>query len=305
MSKVDFLCLRNLSREEIERVLARSADYKRSRKNNNEQRVLDKKAVALVFEKPSLRTRVSFEIAIQELGWVMSFLENRHVQLGKREAFLDMAKTLERYVDVLVLRTYSHSVQEKVADAISIPVINALSESFHPCQIIADLLTIKEVLGHIDGSTIAFVGDGNNIARTMLEVCTLFDVDLRLVSPRLFFPDHEFLEDIHKNLKGSLLLTESMEEALKDADIVYTDIWVSMGKEEERDLRKRIFLHYQLNSQTIKLARLTAKVMHCLPAVRGEEVTSEVLDGEHSIVFEQAENRLHTAKALLEFITQK
>jgi ornithine carbamoyltransferase len=300
-TKRDYLTLRGLSRQELDMLLDRSLRFKELRRRVRRDDVLAGKAVAMVFEKPSLRTRVSFEIAVQELGGIVSFLEEGQVQPGKREAFLDMARTLERYADGLVLRTFSHAIQERVAQAVQIPVINALSESSHPCQGLADLLTIKEALGALDGVKLAFLGDGNNVAKTLMEACCRYRIDFRLASPKAFFPDSEFLESLKPEMAGTMVLTESLEEALEGADIVYTDVWVSMGKEPEKELRRRIFLKYQLNLKTLRLAKPNAKVMHCLPAVRGEEITSEVLDSPFSIVFDQAENRLHTTKALLEF----
>lgn len=301
-AKRDCLTLRSLSRPEIDDLLKRSALFKESRKTSRVKPILQGKALALVFEKPSLRTRVSFEIAIQELGGIVTFLEERQVQPGRREAFLDMARTLERYVDGVALRTFSHGVQERVAQAIGIPVINALSEMSHPCQGLADLLTIQEALGFVDGVKLAFLGDGNNVAKTLMEACCRYRIDFRLAAPKAFYPDGEFLEGLKPEMVGTLTLTESLEEALQGADIVYTDVWVSMGKESEKDLRRKIFLKYQLNSRTLRLAKKGAKVLHCLPAIRGEEITSEVLDSPQAIVFDQAENRLHTTKALLEFL---
>lgn len=301
-TKRDCLTLRSLSRPEIDDLLKRSAVFKESRKLSRIEPVLQGKALALVFEKPSLRTRVSFEIAIKELGGIMTFLEDRQVQPGRREAFLDMARTLERYVDGIVLRTFSHGVQERLAQVIRIPVINALSDISHPCQGLADLLTIQEALGRVDGVKLAFLGDSNNVAKTLMEACCRYRIDLRLAAPKAYFPDGEFLEGLKPEMVGSITLTESLEEALQGADIVYTDVWVSMGKESERDLRRKTFLKYQLNLRTLRLAKKEAKVMHCLPAIRGEEIAPEVLDSPQAIVFDQAENRLHTTKALLEFL---
>ena len=264
--------------------------------------LLDRKILALVFEKPSLRTRVSFEIAMQQLGGHCIYLSPGEVGLGKRESVADVAQVLSRYVDAIAARTFSHQTLEILASYSNVPVINALSDLEHPCQALADLLTIYEKKGELQGLTLAFVGDGNNVAHSLLLAASLMGMNFRIASPSGYTIQEGILrlaQEYATSSGAEILCTEQPQLAVSGADIVYTDVWASMGQEAKAQERRQIFASYQVNSELLSLAKADAILMHPLPAHRGEEVAEGILDSPQSVVFDQAENRMHLQKALL------
>lgn len=263
---------------------------------------LSGKTLALLFEKPSLRTRVSFEVAMRQLGGQTIYLSPAEVGLGKRESVPDVARVLSRYVDAIVVRTFSHQTLETLAGSSSVPVINALSDLEHPCQALADLFTIYEKKGELNGLTLAYIGAGNNVAHSLLLAAALAGMNFRIASPGGYQIQDEILHLAEKYAVGSgaeIFCTEQPHLAVSQADVVYTDAWTSMGQEAEAQERRRIFADYQVNGELLSLAKEDAIVMHCLPAHRGEEVAEGILDSPASVVFDQAENRMHLQKALL------
>lgn len=288
----DFLSIKDLTRNEIEELFGFAAGLKLSRKTHDKP--LNNKTLGLVFEKPSNRTRVSFEVGMFELGGNTIYLGSDEIELGKREAIKDAARVLSRYLDAMVIRTFSHDRLLEMAQHSSVPVINGLTDLLHPCQALSDLFTIKEKKGLKD-VTLAFVGDGNNVLNSLLYGCSKLGVKINVACPKGYEPD----KDILKNAGAFAELFNSALKAVEGADIVYTDVWASMGQEKEQKKRSRIFKPFQVNSKLLSLAKRNAVVMHCLPAHRGEEITDDVLDSRQSIVIDQAENRLHLQKAIL------
>lgn len=281
----NFLSITDLSREEIIDILDTAA----TQKHQVNSELLKHKNIALLFEKQSLRTKASFETGIHELGANTSyFSETECGRLGERESIKDHAKVLSSYFDAIVARVYEHKALEKLAAAATVPVINALSDKEHPCQILADLLTIREKLGTLEGIKLVFLGDGNNVALSMALAAEILGFEFVLVGPEKYFLEYDQVKQ-----------TEDLDAALTSADVVYSDTWISMGNETETAEREAAFLPYQLNADTLKKANLEALVMHCLPAHRGLEITADVIDGPQSVVFEQAANRLPVQKALL------
>jgi ornithine carbamoyltransferase len=257
---------------------------------------------ALIFEKPSLRTRVTFEVAMRQLGGSALYLGPTDIGLGTRETVPDVARNLSRWVDCIIARVFEHDKITGLAGNATVPVINALSDSFHPCQALADLLTVKEHSGVIKGVTIAWTGDGNNVCNSLMLGCAMAGADCRVATPRGFEPDRAVVEKAQGFARESgagLTLTNDPAEAATGADYIYTDVWASMGQEGEALQRAKIFRPFQLNAELLKQAKPGAKVLHCLPAHRGDEITGDVLDGPQSIVLDQAENRLHAQRALL------
>jgi len=267
-----------------------------------EERPLLQKTVALLFEKPSLRTRVSFEVAVQELGGSITDLANMGRKFGVDEDAADIARVLSRYVDGVVVRTFSHTALETLAKKSTVPVINGLTDHEHPCQTLADLLTIQEKLGQMEGVVIGYVGDGNNVCHSLMIAAARMRMELRVTTPQKYRPSRIVEEMVRADADqfgGKVIWTKNPKEAVAGADIVYTDVWASMGQEKEEGKRRRDFRDFQVNGKLMLLAKPNAFFMHCLPAHRGLEVTADVIDGSQSIVFDQAENRLHIQKALL------
>lgn len=298
-----FLTLADFSKKEIMSFLKRAAELKDSSKAGERVTPLSGKILGLLFEKPSLRTRVTFEVGMRQLGGDSLYMSAMDVQLGVRESVSDVAKNFERYLDGIVLRTFRHEVVEEVARVSSIPVINGLTDLLHPCQILSDMLTILEKKERLEGIRIAYVGDGNNVANSWLLGASIMGIHLTVACPRGYEPDAGIVRKARKQAKtggAKILITHDPKDAVKAAEIIYTDVWTSMGKERESVRRRVNFQGYQVNRELVSLAREDVLVMHCLPAHRGEEITDEVLDGPHSIVFDQAENRLHAQKAVLE-----
>jgi len=294
----DLLSVSDLSSEDIGSLISDAVDMKAS----GWLSLLSGKTLALMFEKPSLRTRVSFEVAMRQLGGETIYLSPAEVGLGERESVPDVARVLSRYVDAIAARTYSHQTLEVLASYSAVPVINALSDWEHPCQALADLFTIYEKKGELNGLTLAFVGDGNNVAHSLLLAASLTGMNFRIASP----PGYRVQERILHLAQGyavdsgaEIFGTEEPRLAVSGADVVYTDVWTSMGQEAEADQRRQAFAGYQVNSELLALAKEDAILMHPLPAHRGEEVAEGILDSPPSVVFDQAENRLHLQKALL------
>ncbi len=297
MSVRHFLTLSDLSPDELAALLKRAIELKAVQRQGARHEFLKNKVLAMVFEKSSTRTRVSFESAMIQCGGGAIFLSPRDTQLGRGEPIEDTARVLSRMADVIVVRTFEHEKLERFAAHSSVPVINALTDKYHPCQVLADLQTYMEQRGSIQGKTVAWVGDGNNMCHSYIEAAGLFDFHLRVSTPPGYDPDHALL----KNAKNIELARDPMRAA-RGADLVVTDVWTSMGQEEEQAARARDFAEYQVNAKLMTRAKPDALFMHCLPAHRGEEVSADVIDGPHSVVWDEAENRLHAQKALLEML---
>jgi ornithine carbamoyltransferase len=298
-----FLNLIDLSADELTRLLAEAARLKAARARRIPTPSLMGRVIGLVFEKPSMRTRVSFEAAAAQLGATSLFLPGNEVGLGWRESLADFSRTMSRYVDAMVFRTFRHSTIEGIAEHATVPVVNGLSDWSHPCQALADLLTIQEHCGGVDGKTVAFVGDGNNVARSLAVGCGRLGARFVLACPAGYGFDPKFLQDYRARV--SRVLPEEVNDpfaAVRSADVIYTDVWTSMGQEAEREERLKRFSGFQVNAKLFERAPAGCKLLHCLPAHRGEEVTDEVIDGPQSVVFDQAENRLHAQKAVLEWL---
>ncbi len=288
----------DLSTEEILALLSKALELKRF--PNPDFRPLAGKTAALVFQKPSLRTRVSFEVAVLELGGHAVYLSPAEIQLGQREGVVDAARVLSRYVDAIIARVFLHSDVAGLAAHATVPVINALSDREHPCQILADLLTLYERHGSLRGVRLAYIGDGNNVAHSLALAAPALGIDLRFACPDGYEPDPLIMDQALAGANsGAIELFRDPREAVQGADAVYTDSWYSMGQESEADVRAPIFRRYQINAQLLSYAAPNAIAMHCLPAHRGQEITDEVMDGPASAVYDQAENRLHAQKALL------
>ena len=298
--KKDFVSIRDHSPEEIHALLDLACCIKAD--PSAYAHTLSGKTLAMIFEKPSLRTRVSFDVGIQQLGGFSVYLSPNEINLGRRETVYDVARNLERMVQGVMIRTFAHETVEKLAEFASIPVINGLSDFSHPCQAMADYLTMFELKGHLAGLKVAYVGDGNNVAHSLMFAGAQLGVDVWIATPRAFEPDSGAVDwALHRaeQTGGNITLTHNPEWAAKDADVIYTDVWTSMGQEAEAEQRRPQFLPYQVNTELMRRARPEAIFMHCLPAHRGDEVTAEVIDSEQSAVFQQAENRLHAQKAIL------
>ncbi|MFZ5584417.1 MAG: ornithine carbamoyltransferase [Thermodesulfobacteriota bacterium] len=293
------LTIRDLSPAEVRGLVARAAELKAGWGQGVRPRPLTDKVVALIFEKASTRTRVSFEVGTAQLGGRSIFMTSRDSQLGRSEPLKDTARVLSRYVDAMVVRTFGQDVVTELAQYAGIPVINALTDRYHPCQVLSDLLTVSERKGRLDGLTYCWLGDGNNMAHSWLEAAAKLGLSLRLACPQGFEPDPEILA--HARAQGAaVLLTADPREAVTGADVVNTDVWASMGQEDDALRRRELFNGYTLDAKLLSLAAKDAMVLHCLPAHRGEEVSDEVLEGPQSVVWDQAENRLHMQKAILE-----
>ncbi|MCQ1536376.1 ornithine carbamoyltransferase [Methanosarcina sp. KYL-1] len=296
--KKDVLSITDLSREEIYQLLESAVDLKEKRKAGKTTEFLKNKSLGMIFEKSSTRTRVSFEVAMSDFGGHSLYLNSRDIQVGRGETIEDTARTLSGYLHGIMARVISHETVKKLAEYSTIPVINALSDREHPCQILGDFMTIMEFKNRLEGLKFAWVGDGNNVCNSALLGSAIVGMEFVIACPKGYEPKAEFLEQA-KALGGKFTITDDPREAAKDADVIYTDVWVSMGDEAEQEKRLRDFTRFQVNAELLKLAKPDVIVMHCLPARRGLEITDEVMDGPHSVVFEEAENRLHAQKALI------
>jgi ornithine carbamoyltransferase len=292
------LSMADLSRDEILEILEKAEDLKEKRMAGKVMDLLKNRSLGMIFEKASTRTRVSFEVAMADLGGHALYLNNRDMQIGRGETIADTARVLSGYLAAITARVNSHDTVEELAKYATVPVINALSDKEHPCQILADLLTIREYKSSFEGLRLAWVGDGNNVCNSMILGCALMGMEIAVACPPGYDPDEAVVKQA-REMGGSVQLTRDPLEAATDADVLYTDVWVSMGDEEEREQRLSDLKDYQINSRLVEVAKNDVIVMHCLPAHRGEEISAEVMDSPQSVVFYEAENRLHAQKALL------
>ena len=291
------LKLSDLTADEIISILDMADQLKYEKKNGIPHPHLKGKSLGMIFEKSSTRTRVSFEVGMYELGGYPLFLSSADLQIGRGEPVEDTARVLSRFLDGIMIRTYEQKEVEDLAKYGSIPVINGLTDYCHPCQVLADLMTIREHKGTLKNLKMCFIGDGNNMANSLMVGAIKLGIEFAIACPKGYEPDSELMEWASAN--GVFLCTESLEEAAKDADVILTDVWASMGQEQEADIRRRAFSKYQVNKELMKVAKPDAMVLHCLPAHRGEEITEEVLEEHANEIFDEAENRLHAQKAVL------
>jgi len=301
----DFLSLADLTSEDILALFALADVLKADLKAGKNEHPLAEQTLAMIFEKPSLRTRVTFETGMRQLGGHAIMLETGHIRLGERESVPDVARNLERWVDGIMARTFSHDTVLQLAANARIPVINALTDKLHPCQILADAQALREHKGNFQNLKLAFVGDGNNVCASWFNFAARIPLNVTLICPPGYECEHEIIEFAQSVGKGEITVTHDIRTGLADADAVYTDVWASMGQEKESADRAKVFAPYQVNAHLMKLAKPDAVFMHCLPAHRGQEVTNEVMDGPQSIVFDQAENRLHAQKAVMLTLMKK
>jgi ornithine carbamoyltransferase len=303
MIKRDLLNFDGLGREEMEGIFKLARELKSKQQRGIVHPLLAHKSLAMIFEKPSLRTRVTFEAGMIQLGGHAIFLGPNEIQLGVRETPADCARSLSRWVDLITVRTFSQRTLEEIARSASVPVINALTDESHPCQVLADCLTLIEHKGKLDGLKVVFVGDGNNMVNSWMEAAAILPLSFALACPAGYEPNPD-IEQRARRAGARITITHSVKEAVSEADVVYTDVWTSMGQEEELERRARVFRRFQVNSQALAMAKKDALVMHCLPAHRGQEITDDVLEGPQSVVFDQAENRLHVQKALMVWLVR-
>ena len=299
VSKTDFISIADHSREWIQEVFVTAADIKKKLKSGKSACPLIGKTMGMIFEKPSARTRISFEVGMYQLGGYAVYLSPNDIQMGKRESVEDIARVLSRYYDVVMARLFDHNVALTLAEYSSIPIINGLTDLLHPCQILADAFTIMEKKGTFEGLKVAFIGDGNNVANSWINLASKFDFNFVIACPEGYEPDKNILEYNKTSNAGTVEIVHDAFEAAKDADVIYSDVWASMGQESEKIERMKAFKGFQINKELAQNARKDHLVMHCLPAHRGEEITDEVIDGENSIVFDEAENRMHLQKGLI------
>src|ERR671924_1152527 len=298
MNKRDLLNFDGVTADEMQGIFRLARELKREQKQGVRHELLRGRGLALVFEKPSLRTRVSFEVGMAQLGGYVVFLGPAEIRLGTRETPGACARNLARWVDIVTVRTFSQKVIEEMAEYASIPVINALTDLYHPCQVLADCLTLIEHKGKLDALKIAFVGDGNNMVHSWIEAAEKLPISFAMACPKGYEPNAEIVNKA-KQSGAHVIVTHSVEEAVGGADAIYTDVWASMGQEMESQRRAKAFRDYQLNRKVVAMAKKDAVVMHCLPAHRGEEITEEVLESPQCVAFDQAENRLHVQKAVM------
>ena len=295
----DLLSINSLSKQEIEELISYAIRLKEKQKDGGRDQPLTGKTLGMLFEKPSTRTRVSFEVGMFQLGGHALYMSWRDTQLGREESLEDTARVLSRYLDGVVIRTFSQHTIETFAQYANIPVINGLTDLLHPCQILSDIMTVVEKKGGFDKLKFSYIGDGNNVANSWINASLKLGFNLHLACPEGYEPDGKIVEKARVDAPLQIELSHNPLEAARDADIINTDTWVSMGQEEEHQERTEVFKNYQINNSLLKVAKKDVLVMHCLPAHRGKEITDEVADGRHSIIFDQAENRLHMQKAIL------
>ncbi len=299
--KKDLLTILDLTRAEIDALLARAHALKKLHREGLKHRPLEGKTLAMIFDKPSTRTRVSFEAGMAQLGGTTIYLERSQTQMARAEPLADTARVLSRYVDGVTVRTFAQEMLEELAHHAEIPIINGLTDTHHPCQVLSDLMTVEERFGKSNGLKVAWVGDGNNVANSWITAALRLDFELFLACPRGYEPDQGLLA-LAQQMKRPVHLDEDPAWAVRGALVINTDVWASMGQEGEAEARKQVFRPYQVNAALVQKAAPGAIVLHCLPAHRGEEITGEVLDGPQSAAWDQAENRLHFQKALLEWL---
>lgn len=293
-----FLTLLDIPANDLKRLIQRATELKEMQHRGEIFEPLKNKVMSMIFDKSSTRTRVSFETAMQQFGGHAIFLSPRDTQLGRGEPVEDSARVLSSMVDVIMIRTFSHEMVEAFAANSSVPIINALTDQYHPCQLLADMQAYNDVRGSIQGKTVTWIGDGNNMCHSYINAARQFDFKLNIATPKGYEPDAEIM----KAAGDRVFITTKPEEAVENSDLISTDVWASMGQEEEQKLREKAFSGFQVTSKLMQLANKDAVFTHCLPAHRGEEVTAEVIDGSQAIVWDAAENRLHSQKALLEYL---
>ncbi len=295
----DFLSFAQLSRAELWRLIDHSIRLKDQTRAGVCPQPLLGKTAGLIFHKPSLRTRISFEVGVSQLGGTAFFITDKEIELGKRESIADVARVMSRYVDLIVIRTFKQSDIVELAEWSDAPVINALTDLLHPCQVFGDLMTIKEKLGELDGLKIAYLGDGNNMTRSWIEAARLLEIDLWVGTRPETHPGQEFVDEVMKDGVGRVTVTSDPLQAVRDADVVYTDVWASMGEKDKAEERAALLAMYQINSRLMSHAKKNCLIMHCLPAERGREITDEMMEHPNSVVFDEAENRLHGQKSIM------
>lgn len=298
----DLLSLHEITTEDLYAILDLAADLKAKQKKGIEHQLLKGKTLGMIFEKSSTRTRVSFETGMYQLGGQALFLSKNDLQIGRGEPIRDTARVLSRYLDGIMIRTFRHSTLEELAEYASVPVINALTDLLHPCQVLADLLTVRERIGQYKGKKLAYIGDGNNMANSLLYGCAKAGMDVAIASPSGYKPDEEVVKNARADgaVSGSAItITGDVHEAAAGADVLYTDVWTSMGEEDQREQRLKDLAGYQINASLLAEDNPGCIVMHCLPAHRGEEITEDVLEAQADVIFDEAENRLHAQKAVL------
>jgi ornithine carbamoyltransferase len=303
--KKDILTLLDLAGEDFEVLFKRAIELKQMYKNGVKDRPLTGKTLGLIFDKPSTRTRLSFEAAMVQLGGTPIFISAKDTQIARNEPVRDTARVLSRYLDGLVIRTYSQELLKEFAEFTDIPVINALTDLFHPCQVLSDIMTVIEYKGDYKDVKIAWVGDGNNVAHSWINAAAVLGLDLVLACPDGYSPNKDVMEMALDRGVGNIVVTSDPVEAVKNADVIYTDVWASMGQEKEQDRRKSVFEAFQVDRTLVKNAAKDVIVMHCLPAHRGEEISENVLEGPNSVVWDQSENKLHMHKAILEVLLKR
>ncbi|MDD3620121.1 MAG: ornithine carbamoyltransferase [Desulfobulbaceae bacterium] len=294
------LALKDFDRDRLTALIERAMVLKREAAEGLHHQSLSGRTISMLFEKPSTRTRVSFEAAMYGMGGQVIHMSSKESQLTRGEPLKDMARVLARYVDAVVVRTYGQEVVEELARHSEVPVINALTDLHHPCQVLSDVMTVLEKKNTLESLKIVWLGDGNNMANSWIEAAAIFGFPLTLACPAGYGPDEAVLDAARRRASAPITLLDDPREAVRDADVINVDVWASMGREDEQEQRRRIFQSFQLNSGLLAAARGDAVVLHCLPAHRGEEITDDVLEGEHSVVFDQAENKMHIHKAILE-----
>ncbi len=300
--KRDLLTIRDLSAEEIRQLIRRAQEMKQEKHSGSLRSILPGKILGLIFVKPSTRTRVSFEAAMYRLGGQCVFMTANDLQISRHEPLNDTARVLSRYLDAVVIRTFAHGDVEELANYSTVPVINGLTDRFHPCQVLSDLLTIQEKRGSLDDLTVAWIGDGNNVANSWLNAAARLGFTLYLACPPEYLPEKDVLDWAKREGHGKIQVVHDPKEAVHSADVLYTDVWASMGQEAEAQVRRKILQSFRIDDELLAAAPSHALVLHCLPAHRGEEITESVIEGPQSVVFDQAENRMFLQMALLEFL---
>ncbi|MBA3017333.1 MAG: ornithine carbamoyltransferase [Proteobacteria bacterium] len=298
----DILTLLDLEKEDFELFFKRALELKKNKKKGIEERSLAGKTLGLIFDKPSTRTRLSFEVAMIQLGGASIFISAKDTQMVRNEPVRDTARVLSRYLDGLAIRTYSQDLLKEFAEFSAIPVINALTDLYHPCQVLSDLMTVIEHKGGYEGLKITWVGDGNNVSHSWINAAAVLGLNLVLACPEGYYPDTDILEKARERSHGSIIVTSDPVEAAKNADVIYTDVWASMGQESEQKARARVFEPFHVDKELLENSSQDVIIMHCLPVHRGEEISEEVLEGPHSVVWDQSENKLHMHKAILEVL---
>jgi ornithine carbamoyltransferase len=300
--KKDLLNFHDLTADDFALIWEKAATLKKDLREGRPHPSLKGKTLGMIFDKSSTRTRISFEVGMYQLGGIALFLSSRDTQIGRGESVADTARMASVYLNGIMIRTFAQEAVEEFARYASIPVINGLTDLLHPCQILSDLFTIKEIKGSYEGIKVAYIGDGNNVANSWIEAAAKLPFELALACPEGYDPDKDVIAKAIPVAKKEIKIYRAPAAAAKDADILYTDVWASMGQEAENEQRKKVFKNFQINAQLLKEAKKDAMIMHCLPAHRGEEITADVLEGPQSIVIDQAENRLHVQKAILEIL---